>query len=199
MDSSCADPSRRSELRLYVEPFDPEKHDRGAFSCGKEQLNRYLREVANRACERYTARTFVAVEVDVVALPRPIVGFYTLALCEYHDKQMDPTTARALGVRNLKNVPAILLGQFAVSEGRKRQGIGTRLLAYAFREAFSIGCKAGGSCVVTDPIDDEARSFFKQHGFLELGDKRWLFMEMKTLERLFPDVAGLYGARAELR
>lgn len=44
---------------LKFEPFDPEKHDRTAFSCGVDQVDNYFRKTANKLQKAENVRVFV--------------------------------------------------------------------------------------------------------------------------------------------
>lgn len=42
-----------------IEPFDPSKHDRTAFSCGVEQVDNYFQKTANKLAKVDNVRLFV--------------------------------------------------------------------------------------------------------------------------------------------
>src|SRR3989338_4542074 len=42
-----------------IEPFDPSKHDRAAFSCGVEQVDNYFQKTANKLAKADNVRLYV--------------------------------------------------------------------------------------------------------------------------------------------
>ena len=54
-----------------------EEHDRKAFRCGSESLERYLRETARGHLAKGVSITRVLVERNAVR-PKPILGYFTL-------------------------------------------------------------------------------------------------------------------------
>ena len=177
-------------MDVHFEPLDPKTHDRGAFSCGNARLDRYLREVAAQASERFSAQTFVLVEAgSPLEKKRPILGFFTLALHVFRDDQMDPATARALKVSKLGNVPAVLLGQLAVAEEWQNKRLGARILSHALRLALRSSYSVGGSLVITDPIDPNASRFYEKYGFTRIAPQsERLYLAMKTIAKAYPEM-----------
>ena len=60
-------------MRFRFEPLGD--HDRAAFSCGNENIDRFLRTTAGQHQDRRIAKTMIAVDAD--GDPRQIIGFYT--------------------------------------------------------------------------------------------------------------------------
>ena len=73
-----AEPLNRQELRFRFEPLDKKKHNRAAFSCEHEPLNRYLREQASQEIKKSVAAVYVFTPDG-----KTIAGFYSLAVCEH--------------------------------------------------------------------------------------------------------------------
>jgi hypothetical protein len=63
---------------LKLEALD-KSHDRTSFDCGREPLNRFLREVARMHMERGISQTFVLVDKKAKP-PKPLLGFFSLGL-----------------------------------------------------------------------------------------------------------------------
>ena len=177
-------------MEVHFEPLDPKLHDRGAFSCGNDQLDRYLRQVAAQASERFSAQTFILVEAGLAPnTQRPILGFFTLALHVFRDDQMDPTTARALKVKNLGSVPAVLLGQLAVAREWQNKRLGPRILGHALRQALRSSYSVGGALVITDPVDERANEFYQKYQFTRLApESTRLYLPMKTIAKAYPEI-----------
>lgn len=163
-------------------------HNRRAFSCGSSSIDTYFHEVAAQASKQLHAQTYVLTDTDDHSALRTVLGFYTLTPHEYRDEEMDSTTARALKLKNLRRIPAILLGQLGVTVDWQHRRLGPMLLEHAFRKALFASCCVGGALLVTDPIDDAARSFYRRFEFQELAGGSRLYLAMKTLAKLYPDV-----------
>ncbi len=60
-------------------------HNRKSFDCANESLNQYLQQTARQHFEKGIARTFVLID-DI--MPRDILGFLTLVVCEIHTEEL---------------------------------------------------------------------------------------------------------------
>ena len=56
--------------------LDKNKHDRKSFTCGNAQLDRFLKEQANKAEHENRSRTKILVDSEISS---QIIGFYTLS------------------------------------------------------------------------------------------------------------------------
>jgi GNAT superfamily N-acetyltransferase len=101
---------------------------------------------------------------------------------------MRAATARALRLKNLRRIPAVLLAQLGVAGDWRGRGLGPMLLDHAFRTALSASARIGGALMVTDPIDAEARAFYLHYEFCELPGSERLSIAMKTLAKTYPEV-----------
>jgi hypothetical protein len=61
---------------ICIEPFDPSKHRRTDFDCGKPALDEFLRSLVTQYEKRRLGKTFVAVRAEK---SDTVVGYYTLA------------------------------------------------------------------------------------------------------------------------
>ncbi|MGH7709291.1 MAG: GNAT family N-acetyltransferase [Vulcanimicrobiaceae bacterium] len=184
-------------MRVAIEPLDTAGHNRAAFSCGQPGVDTYFRQVAAQASKALHAQTYVLVDADETATLKKVLGFYTLTPHEYRDDEMDPVTARALKLKSLRRIPAILLGQMGVSINQQGKGLGRLLLDHAFRKTLFASYCVGGALLVTDPIDFKARTFYEKYDFRQLpnGGAR-LYMAVSTLARAYPAVVA--AARASV-
>lgn len=148
-------------------------HDRAAFSCGKEPLDRYIRQQATQDIRRGVASVFVAVTPE---LPERILGFFTLSAASIVPSDLPPETAKQLPRHP---VPAALIGRLAVDRSVARRGLGAILLAEAMQKAMIAAEIVAMSAIVVDPIDDEARSFYSAFGFRSLhGPQQRMFLAL---------------------
>ncbi len=160
-------------------------------------MDAYFHHVAAQASKALHAQTYVLVETESVGELKDVLGFYTLTPHEYRDDEMDPVTARALKLKGLRRIPAILLGQLGVSLSQQGKGFGRLLLDHAFRKTLFASYAVGGALLITDPIDAQARTFYEKYDFHKLpnGGER-LYLAMKTLAQAYPTVVA--AARASV-
>ena len=60
-------------VAYVIEPLDPEKHGRAAFSCGVEQVDNFFRKTANKLSKADNLRVWVMVETSGA-----VIGFYAI-------------------------------------------------------------------------------------------------------------------------
>jgi predicted N-acetyltransferase YhbS len=147
-------------------------HDRSAFRCGVDALDRYLKELAFQDIERRVAGCFVALD-DM----GKIVGYYTLASTVVALEGLPAKTAKRLP--RYQAVPAMLIGRLAVDVAYHRRGVGRSLIVDAVirTDRFGIGAFA----LVVDAKDEGARAFYEANGFALLaGENRRMFLAMAS-------------------
>jgi GNAT superfamily N-acetyltransferase len=150
-------------------------HDRIAFACGNDTLDRYLREQATQDERRGIARVYVAVEFE---RPERILGFFTLSAAAVSRDDLPPEMAKRLPRHP---VPAALVGRLAVDRSVAGRGLGRGLLVDAIDRTLLAAEAVAMAVVVVDPIDDGARRFYEAHGFRSLmGPERRLFLALKA-------------------
>jgi ribosomal protein S18 acetylase RimI-like enzyme len=153
-------------------------HDRDGFDCGSEPLNSYLKQTARQHAARGISRTFVLVEDNTSEL-RPILGFFTLNLCQIKSESLSPEEAKKLP----RDVAGIRLGRLAVAREYQRQGIGKLLLTAAMGRFLEIFNAAGGIGLFVDAKDKEAKRYYEQFGFISLPSNGLeLFLPVKTIQ-----------------
>ena len=163
---------------LRVEPLGP-NHDRDAFSCGVESLDRYLKTQASQDVRRKANAVFVVTATDA---PDGILGYFTL--CATALEQGDVPEAARKYVPRYPLVSATLLGRLAVDQNQHGKGLGGVLLANALRKAFESADTVGSSMVVVDAIDDRAISFYEAHGFIRVGQSSRLAIATRSVAHL---------------
>lgn len=164
---------------LRIEPLGS-IHDRAGFDCGVGPLNRYLRETARQHVTKGVARTFVLIE-DTVSAPKPVLGFFTLSLCQVLADEVPPNWARKLPGQ----IPAMRLGRLAVARARQREGFGKILLVEAIRKVAAVAAAAGGIGLFVDAKDATAADFYARFGFEPTPtEPLTLFMPMDTVRQL---------------
>ncbi len=166
-------------LSLVIEPLTKD-HNRNAFSCGNQSLDRYLQKTARQDAGHGFAAPFVAVsETD----PHTILGYYTLSSFSIDLGGLPPDIARRLP--SYSKVPFTLLGRLAFDQNYQHQRLGKILLHDALRRAFRQISQVASYAVVVDAIDDIAISFYQHFGFIQFPDNHSrLFLPMATIAKL---------------
>ncbi len=164
------------ETSFRVEALSPQ-HDRQAFNCGVEPLDRYFRTQAGQDARNNVAAPFVLVLSDGT-----VGGFYTLSSSAVNLAELPATLTRRLPRYPL--VPATLLGRLAVDLRCRGRGLGRHLLADAlYRVARS---EIASFAVIVDAKDETARQFDERESFLPFPDHPMkLFLPMADIVKLF--------------
>jgi GNAT superfamily N-acetyltransferase len=134
--------------------------DRNAFDCGRESLNYWFRRNAWRNQEDGTSRTNVIIDTVNMA----VAGYVTLVASQI-DRAHLPKPAQ----RNRPDpIPAILLGQLAVDQRYQGRGCARSLMLFALRTALRLSDEIGCYGVITHPLDEGVRAFYRDFGFQDL-------------------------------
>lgn len=169
--------SGSGEIAVSIEPLEPH-HDRAAFSCGIEDLDRYLQRQAGQDLRKQVAAVFVLVEN---ASPE-ILGFYTLSATSIRLSDIPESTVKKLPRYPL--VPAILLGRLAVDRKHRGKGYGELLLVDALRRC-STTKDIGWAAMVVDAKDESAMKFYERYQFTRFSPTSGrMFLFRKTIETL---------------
>ena len=155
-------------------------HDRAGFSCGVEQLDRYLQAQAGQDARKHVAAPFVLCEGE----SNTVLGYYTLSALSIHVGEWPANVARKLP--RYPAVPATLLGRLAVDLRLRGKGAGEHLLMDALRRAFEASREVASVAVVVDAKDEKATAFYRRYDFIPFADHpNRLFLPMGTIEQLF--------------
>ncbi len=162
-----------------IEPLD-KHHDRAAFSCGNEQLDRYLHSTATQDRKRNIAIPYVVFDKE----RQKIIGYYTLSMSAIDLESLPPSMAKKLP--RYPVVGVILLGRLAVASKYKGFGWGKLLVMDALFRSLSVSQAAASFAVVVDAIDDEAVKFYERFEFQLFPDQsRKLFRTMANIAQTF--------------
>lgn len=134
--------------------------DRDAFDCGRKSLNQWFRRHAWRNQQGGLSRTSVVCD----SVTGVVVGYVALSAAQIERGYL-PKSAQ----RNRPDaIPAILLGQLAVDRRHQGNGYARSLLLYALTTVVKLSKEVGCFGVLTHPIDDRVRDFYRRFGFEEL-------------------------------
>jgi GNAT superfamily N-acetyltransferase len=149
-----------------IEALAP-RHERSAFDCGVEPLNRYFRQQVTQDVRRRVTACFVAVAEGSGEL----AGYYTLASASVALAELPEDIANKLP--RYPTVPAVRMGRLAIARAFAGQGLGATLLADALTQSLRAA------------KDEQAAAFYRHHGFLALqSDPLTLFLPLATASRL---------------
>ena len=169
--------------RISIEPLDPQRHDRAAFSCGTSRLDNFLKRTARKHQAGDFTRVWVATDVGSAG----ILGYYALNAhaLEGDDLAADLTKkAPPFG-----SIPAVYLSMIAVDCRHQGRGLGRILLADALSHAAAVADQIGLKAVVLDVIDDggpeimeRRRTFYAGMGFRSLPSRPTrMFISIETV------------------
>lgn len=154
-----------------------ESDDRESFDCGRESMNQWFRRHAWRNQQIDVSRTAVLCDGETGA----IAGYISLSMGHIEREYLPKASQR----NRPQNIPIFLLGQLAVDKRHQSMGIARSLLFYALnlsvRAARDIGCFG----VLTHPLDEEVRGFYRHFGFEDLpfDPKQSMIVRIKDLEK----------------
>jgi len=150
---------------------------RSHFDCGRDSLNAWFQ---NHAWHNHVSGVS-RVSVICDAGTGLIAGYVTLSTAQIEREFL----AKAHRRNKPDPVPATLLGQLAVDRAYQRQGYATMLLFFALTTALRASRDVGSFGVVTHPIDEEVRQFYRRWGFEDVpfDPKRSMIVRMIELEK----------------
>src|ERR1035441_4027090 len=106
-------------------------HDRGAFDCGDEALDRYFRTQATQDIRRRVANCFVVVG----AVTGQVAAYYTLSSASI--PLLDLPAEEAKRLPHYPALPAVLIGRLAVDRRFQRRGLGELMIVNAVQRTRS--------------------------------------------------------------
>lgn len=153
------------------------EHDRKAFSCGVEPLDRYFCEQATQDIRRRVSACYVAIDEATSA----IAGYYTLAAGGVPLDEMPSQLAKRLP--RYASVPVVRMGRLAVDQHYRGKKLGAALLWDAVLRATR--SEIAAFALVVDAKDTTAADFYQHHGFVALDDeqRRWLLPLSNVTEK----------------
>jgi predicted GNAT family N-acyltransferase len=166
------------ESKFVFEPLG-QKHDRAAFSCGVEALDKYLQKQASQEAKKHAAAPFV-----ITPDGKTIAGYYTLS--QYANDLGNVPEGVAKKLPKYPAVSATLLGRLAVGYDFRGKGLGEKLLMDALYQSLKLSEQVASTGVVVDAKDESGRAFYQKYGFIELPKvNRRLLLPMGTIGKLF--------------
>ena len=172
-------------FRNTIEPFDPEKHDRTAFSCGVEQVDNFFKRTANKLVRADNLRVFV-----MASSGGEVIGFYAL-----NAHAVDYTDLPARFARSRPGhgqIPAAYISMIGVDTRFAGRGYGGDLLVDALKRIAKAAETVGIAVVMLDVLDcgspdlvAKRLKLYTGYGFAPLPSKPLrLFMPLATVRIL---------------
>lgn len=151
--------------------------DRSQFNCGRDSLDAWFRRHAWHNHVSSISRTTVIYDADAGS----IVGYVTLSAAQIEREFL----AKAHQRNKPDPVPVTLLGQLAVDQAHQGQGHARSLLLFALTTALRASRDVGSFGVITHPLDEHVRQFYRRWGFEDVpfDPKRSMIVRMVDLEK----------------
>ncbi|NKZ01783.1 GNAT family N-acetyltransferase [Nocardiopsis alborubida] len=154
------------------------EHQTDSFSCGKEELDSWLRRSALHARANNTAATFVWCEEGSTE----VAAYYSFTSMTLEREELPESLARG----SMHRIPAVLLARLALHTRYQGQGLGPVLLVDAFERALAGNQVFAVRFLAVDALDEDAYTFYEKHGFRGIPGSMRLYRKMsdiaKTLE-----------------
>jgi ribosomal protein S18 acetylase RimI-like enzyme len=153
---------------LKFEPFDPDEHDRTAFSCGVDQVDNYFKRTANKLQKAGNVRLSVLLAAD-----GELLGFYAVNAHSVAYDKLPKKYARARPSHG--SIPAAYISMIGVDQRFQGKGLGGIMLVEALKKLASASEALGIAVVLMDVLDcgdDVATSrrleLYQSYGFQRL-------------------------------
>jgi GNAT superfamily N-acetyltransferase len=135
------------------------EHRLEGFDCGEPALNDWLarRALGNQAAG--TSRTWVVIDEPT----RTVVAYYASSTASV----MRAAAPRRIARDQPADLPAILLGRMAVDSRHQGEGLGAAMLKHFMTKAIEVSEIVGVRLVLVHAKDEDAKNFYRHHGFIE--------------------------------
>ncbi|GAA1464488.1 GNAT family N-acetyltransferase [Nocardiopsis exhalans] len=151
------------------------EHELESFSCGKEELDTWLRTSALHARANNTAATFVWCEEG----SREVAAYYSFTSTTLAREELPKNLARG----SMHTIPAVLLARLALDTRYQGQGLGPVLLVDSFERALAGNEIFAVRFFVVDALDDDAHTFYEKHGFRGIPGSMRLYRKMSDIAK----------------
>ncbi len=156
---------------MRIERFHKKIHNAESFSCGKRNMDDFLR--LNGASDAY-GNTYVLVDEDN---ENEIIAYYTIQPDPVELEEWDEDEA----------ITYIVLERLAVSEKYQRQGYGRRILGILIQQIITASLSFKIDALLLTPLDDQAKEYYLalNAGFEELADGSYqLALAVSTMKKV---------------
>lgn len=152
-------------------------HDRKAFCCGEEALDRYFQIQVTQDIRRHLSNCFVIVE----SATGVVATYYTLSAASI--PLIDIPSEEAKRLPRYPTLPAVRIGRLAVDQRFRRRGLGELMLVNAVHRTMRDA--AAAFALLVDAKNDDAVTFYEKYGFRVIaGRPRTLFLPLATAQKI---------------
>lgn len=175
--------ARQVDLRP-TEPINAERHDREAFFCGVDSLDRYLKQQARKEAEQNIAQTFVLTTCERTDR---ILAYYTLSANRI--KIYDLAVEMRKKLPKYEDVGVTLLGRFAVCSEAQRSGLrlGEHLLTDAKLKSWQAARVVASFGMIVNVLVSEKgdpTGFYLKYDFKSFPDNpKKLYLPMISIQK----------------
>lgn len=174
----------RRDLHV-IEPLDPTKHDRAAFSCGVSQVDNFFRKTAAKQARADNLRVFVMISPEA-----ELIGFHALNAHAVAYADLPAKYARTRPRHG--QIPAAYTSMIGVDRRFAGRGFGGDLLADALRRIVRVADDLGLALVMLDVLDcgdatlvERRLKLYTGYGFTPLPSQPLrLFLPIATMREL---------------
>ena len=178
------------EQRPIIEPFDPERHDRTAFSCGVEQVDNFFRKTANKLAKAGNVRLYAMVAPD-----GSVIGFHAINAHSIRYDELPRKYARTRPGHG--NIPAAYISMIGRDTRYRGKGYGADLLVDALRRIARAADSVGVAVVMLDVLDcgdaekvSRRKVLYEQFGFSSLpSNELRMYLPMVTVRELIAETS----------
>lgn len=175
----------RAKALNIIEPFDPEKHDRTAFSCGIEQVDNFFKKTANKLSKSGNLRLWLMTDAK-----GGLIGFYAINAHSVDYQDLPPRYARTRPGHG--QIPAAYISMIGVDQGVQGKGYGGDLLIDCLGRLAQASQALGVAVVMLDVLDcgdpekvQRRLALYRGYGFEPLASNPLrLFLPMATVRAL---------------
>lgn len=186
--SIAQDIDRVDEGELEYEPFRRETHAVRNFDCGEKDLDDFLNseEVESYERENFGRTTLVYHRGE-------LVGYFTTATANLRVEKLKAKKGKVFYKSrelHLEDVPALMIGRFAVQTRWKRRGIGKAMMRHIVGMAFALNeLHACRLLILNAKPNEESVRFYRAMKFEFTDDhaeknrrNKTMFLDLKELE-----------------
>ncbi|UNU73643.1 GNAT family N-acetyltransferase [Moraxella nasovis] len=131
-------------------------HDRQAFDCGNEAINRYLKTMANQHAKKNIAKT------HVLSDGAKIQAFYTLSNAHFDNDGIIKGYPR--------QIPIITIGRIGVSRDYQGQGLSKKAIRHALEKIKALSTDTGITFAMIDAKNEALASYYERLGFIRINN-----------------------------
>ena len=175
----------QADAKCIIEPLDPSRHDRAAFSCGIEQVDNYFRKTANKLAQTGNVRVFVMTDPA-----GELIGFYATNAHAIHYDVLPETFRRNRPGHG--HIPAAYISMISVDLRHQGEGFGGDLLVDCLRRIAGAAEDIGIRVVLLDVLDcgdtaltQRRKALYSSYGFASLpSNELRMFILMSEVQAL---------------